>query len=133
MRIRDWSSDVCSSVLDQGQGFELGAGVFGLALGPQPRHPGVYVLLDLVAPAGGQFGQFHAAFGTVGLQRFERLRDAAFGRRLVEREQGVQLNRGQRLVGGEQGSLRSEEHTSELQSLMRISYAVFCLKKKTKR
>src|SRR3546814_1319460 len=29
------------------------------------------------------------------------------------------------------GSQRSEEHTSELQSLMRISYAVFCLKKKT--
>src|SRR3546814_4252989 len=29
------------------------------------------------------------------------------------------------------GPLRSEEHTSELQSLMRISYAVFCLKKKT--
>src|SRR3546814_5911142 len=29
------------------------------------------------------------------------------------------------------GSKRSEEHTSELQSLMRISYAVFCLKKKT--
>src|SRR3546814_10479491 len=29
------------------------------------------------------------------------------------------------------GQLRSEEHTSELQSLMRISYAVFCLKKKT--
>src|SRR3546814_10082081 len=31
-----------------------------------------------------------------------------------------------------QSILRSEEHTSELQSLMRISYAVFCLKKKTK-
>src|SRR3546814_10453722 len=30
-------------------------------------------------------------------------------------------------------ALRSEEHTSELQSLMRISYAVFCLKKKTKK
>src|SRR3546814_6826643 len=30
-------------------------------------------------------------------------------------------------------SIRSEEHTSELQSLMRISYAVFCLKKKTKK
>src|SRR3546814_1793103 len=30
------------------------------------------------------------------------------------------------------GGARSEEHTSELQSLMRISYAVFCLKKKTK-
>src|SRR3546814_2693453 len=32
-------------------------------------------------------------------------------------------------ISGE--ALRSEEHTSELQSLMRISYAVFCLKKKT--
>src|SRR3546814_3599523 len=30
------------------------------------------------------------------------------------------------------GKERSEEHTSELQSLMRISYAVFCLKKKTR-
>src|SRR3546814_5540342 len=37
---------------------------------------------------------------------------------------------GFRAVGGV-GRLRSEEHTSELQSLMRISYAVFCLKKKT--
>src|SRR3546814_4072319 len=36
------------------------------------------------------------------------------------------------LVGGERlEDERSEEHTSELQSLMRISYAVFCLKKKT--
>src|SRR3546814_9481493 len=33
--------------------------------------------------------------------------------------------------GGSARSRRSEEHTSELQSLMRISYAVFCLKKKT--
>src|SRR3546814_5204056 len=32
-----------------------------------------------------------------------------------------------------QGTNRSEEHTSELQSLMRISYAVFCLKKKKTR
>src|SRR3546814_8066317 len=34
--------------------------------------------------------------------------------------------------GGDLCPIRSEEHTSELQSLMRISYAVFCLKKKTK-
>src|SRR3546814_4501232 len=34
------------------------------------------------------------------------------------------------LAGGNPASVRSEEHTSELQSLMRISYAVFCLKKK---
>src|SRR3546814_10197844 len=33
----------------------------------------------------------------------------------------------------EAGARRSEEHTSELQSLMRISYAVFCLKKKNKK
>src|SRR3546814_10897067 len=34
------------------------------------------------------------------------------------------------MVGAAQVAARSEEHTSELQSLMRISYAVFCLKKK---
>src|SRR3546814_5461048 len=35
-------------------------------------------------------------------------------------------------IGQDQNDERSEEHTSELQSLMRISYAVFCLKKKKK-
>src|SRR3546814_7579337 len=35
-----------------------------------------------------------------------------------------------RSVGAKSSATRSEEHTSELQSLMRISYAVFCLKKK---
>src|SRR3546814_3537308 len=34
-------------------------------------------------------------------------------------------------IGSASSKLRSEEHTSELPSLMRISYAVFCLKKKT--
>src|SRR3546814_4342793 len=38
----------------------------------------------------------------------------------------------QDLVAADEDDDRSEEHTSELQSLMRISYAVFCLKKKTK-
>src|SRR3546814_2348140 len=37
---------------------------------------------------------------------------------------------GRHRSGGRSGRPRSEEHTSELQSLMRISYAVFCLKKK---
>src|SRR3546814_1245884 len=54
----------------------------------------------------------------------------------VDREEGVDLVRRHRLAevpvgrpgAGRQG--RSEEHTSELQSLMRISYAVFCLKQK---
>src|SRR3546814_6764237 len=36
-----------------------------------------------------------------------------------------------RLLAAERAVIRSEEHTSELQSLMRISYAVFCLKKKS--
>src|SRR3546814_4056508 len=39
----------------------------------------------------------------------------------------------QRRCSREPADLRSEEHTSELQSLMRISYAVFCLKKKKKK
>src|SRR3546814_6939161 len=38
---------------------------------------------------------------------------------------------GTRLDGAAEMTMRSEEHTSELQSLMRISYAVLCLKKKT--
>src|SRR3546814_3059810 len=68
--------------------------------------------------------------------------DALFGRGRVDIVDaefgGVALERGQ-LVGalgvGDRQAVarrvdRSEEHTSELQSLMRISYAVFCLKKK---
>src|SRR3546814_1076148 len=53
------------------------------------------------------------------------------------RKQGMALHLGsgiaskQRHAGG--WKIRSEEHTSELQSLMRISYAVFCLKKKTRK
>src|SRR3546814_4492596 len=42
------------------------------------------------------------------------------------------LGPGRRTIPALGGTARSEEHTSELQSLMRISYAVFCLKKKKK-
>src|SRR3546814_7473354 len=66
------------------------------------------------------------------------------GRRIVEQRRGdgvVEIDLGEReidRVGGVGADLhrdrargaKSEEHTSELQSLMRISYAVFCLKKK---
>src|SRR3546814_5360163 len=52
------------------------------------------------------------------------------------RNDTMTLNGGRRMPGsqtnGELRDGRSEEHTSELQSLMRISYAVFCLKKKKK-
>src|SRR3546814_4060444 len=44
---------------------------------------------------------------------------------------GVEVGAGWVRRGEMSGKDRSEEHTSELQSLMRISYAVFCLKKKT--
>src|SRR3546814_9878730 len=56
-----------------------------------------------------------------------------YAQQSVLRRQSVQLGPfARRRIGPEQisGSERSEEHTSELQSLMRISYAVFCLKKK---
>src|SRR3546814_2427351 len=52
-----------------------------------------------------------------------------FGKPLVD-FQAVQLRLGDMACKVEAARLRSEEHTSELQSLMRISYAVFCLKKK---
>src|SRR3546814_8774454 len=50
--------------------------------------------------------------------------------RAAQRRERAELEAGD--VGDERGGpdARSEEHTSELQSLMRISYAVFCLKKK---
>src|SRR3546814_4871905 len=50
-------------------------------------------------------------------------------------EEGRAEEGGGREIDGEEGRLRggrSEEHTSELQSLMRISYAVFCMTKKQK-
>src|SRR3546814_7456552 len=50
---------------------------------------------------------------------------------LADPAAGAQRGR-QRDPAGDRRADRSEEHTSELQSLMRISYAVFCLKKKTK-
>src|SRR3546814_4549033 len=50
---------------------------------------------------------------------------------LVELRCDISLySRGERSWGRDRHHRRSEEHTSELQSLMRISYAVFCLKKK---
>src|SRR3546814_1836714 len=66
--------------------------------------------------------QFHVAvIGNIRLA-FER-RDGGTGR------DDPTLRSARRRRGTQKG--RSEEHTSELQSLMRISYAVFCLKKKT--
>src|SRR3546814_3926271 len=60
-----------------------------------------------------------------------RSRDIGIGAGDIGEEDREQHRRGHRRPASERIE-RSEEHTSELQSLMRISYAVFCLKKKKK-
>src|SRR3546814_3467981 len=67
--------------------------------------------------------------GEVGVEPLERLREAA---EFIGIDNGLGHAGTSGGDGGSKGeeTQRSEEHTSELQSLMRISYAVFCLKKK---
>src|SRR3546814_1191225 len=108
MRISDWSSDVCSSDLEKGDWYDAQK---------------IENTVDAMAEAAGLQGY---AFADV---RPEFIRDkddltmtitfkvAEAPRVYVER---VDIN----------GNTRSEEHTSELQSLMRITYDVFCLKTK---
>src|SRR3546814_5941776 len=114
MRISDWSSDVCSSDLGRGQEAVQAAHIRHLAhLHPhavdvegcvkQMQKARVVAILDV----------FQVQL-PVGLGILPRA--AEIDHRLVKDA----VNPG----------ARSEEHTSELQSLMRTSYAVFCLKKK---
>src|SRR3546814_9171547 len=129
MRISDWSSDVCSSdLLAQHPGGGLGV----LAAAAQRR--------DRVAPAVGiGVAQQPFEFAARAAQAVLAQRQGGIGRahgRGPRRAAVPQLQcfPGAGVVRARQrnagGALRSEEHTSELQSLMRISYAVFCLKKK---
>src|SRR3546814_3206363 len=125
MRISDWSSDVCSYGLRGflGKHQELLGGVAGQEEG-LPGLPGrarrllaVHILVDL--REARQVRQRRIAA------------DLAVG---VERAEGEQRHHGA-LFDQRHDVLqvRSEEHTSELQSLMRTSYAVFCLKKKKRK
>src|SRR3546814_7038520 len=66
----------------------------------------------------------HRALGQGRTSRALRMGWRAAGNRHADPPCGEAVGR---------GTVRSEEHTSELQSLMRISYAVFCLQKKKKR
>src|SRR3546814_1115665 len=108
MRISDWSSDVCSSDLHF-----------------QWRHPdrgraGAVAGHQLAGPSGRLRYRHHRHQG--------RCRNPARrARRNQEKRKEVVMNDKLEL----DIPVRSEEHTSELQSLMRISYAVFCWKKKT--
>src|SRR3546814_1746537 len=119
MRISDWSSDVCSSDL----------GTFSLTLAHWLRHPRrARAYAWLVREENRLVGTRQS----VGLEQawWRPLHMAlayvfVFG--LIIHVVTVTFFAGYVADGG---AIRSEEHTSELQSLMRISYAVFCLKKK---
>src|SRR3546814_2171461 len=78
-------------------------------------------------------GERHAELDHVGAGFDQRVhhRHQRFERGIAGGDEGDQRLAVGGLEFGESGA-RSEEHTSELQSLMRISYAVFCLKKKKK-
>src|SRR3546814_6369953 len=109
MRISDWSSDVCSSDLGTGRG---GAGGHLRRVHPDPHRLPADRLRDLPDHQGLQPHE---------QARGSRTGGACGGSTAAARDPRF----------AEEVTARSEEHTSELQSLMRISYAVFCLKKKT--
>src|SRR3546814_7644929 len=108
MRISDWSSDVCSSDLRcQGQGTS-----------PTSRAPPARDCKHTSHSWRSSPSLATAGFRTAAVLRRHPVRVyAATTRQPLAQARAPPMQ-------------RSEEHTSELQSLMRISYAVFCLKKK---
>src|SRR3546814_2040491 len=132
MRISDWSSDVCSSDLGDaghhggdGEGDDL-IGCRIIAQEPHPVRAVARCAQQLAEAQGEQPAQAEEAAHHEG-ERYEVDRDRHRIVVEVEAEQHVIVGQAVEAAGR-----RSEEHTSELQSLMRISYAVFCLKKKNK-
>src|SRR3546814_4080028 len=112
MRISDWSSDVCSS--------DLGCGVASWAWAAG------HASAASRARAGSLFIGAPSCKALVGCQLKRGARRAVDMNAVFSQRDAP---------GGEPAHglhQRSEEHTSELQSLMRISYAVFCLKTKNK-
>src|SRR3546814_1999001 len=137
MRISDWSSDVCSSDLFLAGGHDLAR--MDIFLGP--AHFGN---VDQTFDARFQFHE-SAIFGDVrdatGQLRAHRVFGAGAFPRIAFKLLHAQRNPLRVAIDADDLYAdgvanvdhlirRSEEHTSELQSLMRISYAVFCLKKK---
>src|SRR3546814_3756940 len=113
MRISDWSSDVCSS--------DLPAPASSATPAPLPsswpRSPSPARWCGPSLPPSAVF------------ERLRHAHDHDPCPSCTKAAGQVRLPRGKAALPG-QNSSRSEEHTSELQSLMRISYAVFCLKTK---
>src|SRR3546814_7102356 len=130
MRISDWSSDVCSSDLAA-----AGDGDGELAIQPL-RDPKVEDLREKAQRLETQ--QYYAEAAKTLDQALEIVPDdpallqerAEAALLLGDHAKAEALARRAFATGSQVGPLRSEEHTSELQSLMRSSYAVFCLKKK---
>src|SRR3546814_3153721 len=114
MRISDWSSDVCSS--------DLPPALPCLSHSIHTQCPTQTQMNQALHPS--QLGQIH-----------QQLPNHTTSQNKPTRCMGKQFPlpvRGHSNRFGWSPPNRSEEHTSELQSLMRISYAVFCLKKKNK-
>src|SRR3546814_9150634 len=131
MRISDWSSDVCSSDLDAGAVLgdrhrHLAAGA-GIAVADQAAVGLVGDVPEGDAGLGEEIGDRHEgraddAEAVLDAMHLQHLHEGFFRRHLHLGNSFSWPWRPRRQ--------RSEEHTSELQSLMRISYAVFCLKNK---
>src|SRR3546814_5591104 len=117
MRISDWSSDVCSS--------DLYKAIFLFAPGAdQVVSPVTYIYLGMAATfACVMNAPITAIFLIADITQSYEL----FVPLMLVCATSYFL----KYTAENPRSKRSEEHTSELQSLMRISYAVFCLKKKT--
>src|SRR3546814_9808221 len=111
MRISDWSSDVCSSDL----GLASGMGVRGPVQSP------TFVIARTHPSLVGRAPLVHVdAYRLGSASELDDL-DIDFAGSVVVIEWGREM------APSIADAWRSEEHTSELQSLMRISYAVFCL------
>src|SRR3546814_1748509 len=132
MRISDWSSDVCSSDLEIPVGAVL-VDATGNAVGEGwNRNIGEHdptAHAEIVAMR--EAGRALANHRLVGCTLYVTLEPCAMcAMAMVHARLARVVFGASDPKTGAAGSVRSEEHTSELQSLMRISYAVFCLKKK---
>src|SRR3546814_9187240 len=126
--ISDWGSDVCP--VDLPFGDQHRSGTFAAA-GHDPKFAAIAVAVALDGLEAEGAGVQPAPQSPCRRRPQPRLLGAA--RRMRFRR--VDVGNAIFLPGEPEGvaiddAIRSEEHTSELQSLMRISYAVFCLKKK---
>src|SRR3546814_1808912 len=122
MRISDWSSDVCSSDL-------LPIGSFQAL---QHRAAHLYSEMEVARSAVLKAQQLLDA-GDAGADAAVSVAKAMTGMATtLSAQESVQMHGGIGMTDEYDVGfyMRSEEHTSELQSLMRISYAVFCLNKK---